>query len=56
MKEFYEHIEVSEFVAAAQEVGIPRQLVLLAAHFYLGPRRLRVGGAFSQPFSLAGVS
>ena len=49
MKQFYEHIEVSEFVAAAQEVGIPRQLVLLAAHFYLGPRRLRVGGAFSRP-------
>ncbi len=48
ISKYYEHISVAEYFAAALEVGIPRQLILLASHFYLGPRRIRVGGAFSR--------
>ncbi len=47
ISKYYEYVEVSEFLAPAKRLGIPRQLIALAANFYLGPRRLRVGKAVS---------
>ncbi len=48
MSKFYEFIEVSEFAAPARRIGIPHQLTTLAAHVYLGPRRIKVGKAVSR--------
>ncbi len=47
LSQYYEHISVAEFIKPAMKVGLPAPIAALTAHFYLGPRRLRVGRAFS---------
>ncbi len=47
MSKYFETVEVSEYVLPALRVGLPKSIVALASHFYLGPRRIRVKGAVS---------
>ncbi len=47
-KQYYEHIEVDEVVAGGLRVGLPRAIMLLSAHLYLGPRHIRCGEAVSS--------
>ncbi len=46
---FYEQITFEELAHGALAFGIPPEVVALALHQYAGPRRVRVGGACSQP-------
>ncbi len=47
ISKFFEYVNISEFAGPAMRLGIPKCIIAPAAHFYLGPRRLRVGGAYS---------
>ncbi len=48
ISKFYEYIDIAEFAGPAIRLGMPRCIIALAAHFYLGPRRIRVRGAYSE--------
>ncbi len=44
---FYEQVTFDEIVQGAAAFGIPAPIIALALHQYAGPRRIRVGKAFS---------
>ncbi len=44
---FFDCVEVSELARPALRIGIPKRVLALTSHFYLGIRRLRVGRAYS---------
>ncbi len=49
VEKFYEYITVAEFASEAIRQGVPWVVVVLTAHYYTGPRILRVGRASSAP-------
>ncbi len=48
ISKFYEQVGFVEFADGALALGIPMEIVALTAHAYSGPRRIRVGGAWSE--------
>ena len=48
MKSYFDHIEILEFARGAIEQGLPKSVIILCMHLYLGPRRLRVEEAVSR--------
>ncbi len=48
ISKYFEYIEVSELLEPALRLGVPRPIINLAIHFYLGPRRLRIGKVVSR--------
>ncbi len=53
LKKYYEQIGFGEFANGSAAVGIPRAIANLALHLYAGPRRVKVGKAWSAPAFLA---
>ncbi len=49
IEKFYEHITVADYAEGALRQGVPKCVVLLTAHLYLGPRVIRVDNAVSAP-------
>ncbi len=47
LKQYYEHIGITELAVGARRFGLPLQVTALLAHLYTGPRRIRVGQAVS---------
>ncbi len=45
---FYEQVGFVEYADGALALGIPMEIIALTAHVYSGPRRIRVGGAWSE--------
>ncbi len=48
LKQYYEQVSISELARGAKRFGMPRAVTALMIHLYVGPRRIRVGAAFSQ--------
>ncbi len=48
MAQFFEHIRTDEYYKGGRRIGIPRCILSLTAHMYMGPRRIRVRGAYSR--------
>ncbi len=47
LKQYYEHIAISELALGARQFGLPLEITALLGHLYSGPRRVRVGRAVS---------
>ncbi len=47
LKQYYEHIGITELAVGARRFGLPVQVTSLLAHLYTGPRRVRVGQSVS---------
>ncbi len=47
ISKFYEQVGFVEYADGALALGIPMAIISLTAHAYSGPRRIRVGGAYS---------
>ncbi len=45
--QFYESVQIADVAAGARVFGMPEAVIMLSAHIYLGPRRIRVGKAIS---------
>ena len=52
LRKFYEYIEFEDFAAGAAREGVPRAIILLAAHMYMGSWRMVVGKTMSNEVSL----
>ncbi len=48
IKKYFEYVDIAEYAAPAKKIGLPKQLLSLTSHFYMGPRRIRVSGAYSR--------
>ena len=48
LQQFHAFVEVSDYAREGLEFGLPRCIVCLAAHFYVGPRCIRVSQAYSK--------
>ncbi len=46
---YFEQITFDELINGAAAVGLPRAVICLALHLYAGPRRVKVGRAWSAP-------
>ncbi len=46
---YYEQVTFEELIHGAAAMGIPKTITCLALHLYAGPRRVRVGRAWSAP-------
>ncbi len=47
ISKYYEQVAYVELVHGAAALGVPRVITALALHLYSGPRRIRVGKAWS---------
>ncbi len=48
MSQYFEQITHSELASGAAAFGLPRQIIALALSLYSGPRRIKVGNAWSK--------
>ncbi len=48
ISKYYEQVEYVEVAGGGVALGIPREVIMLTIHAYCGPRRIRVGKAWSR--------